>query len=138
MGLIDLGITRDDAIAAGAQVQPGEYDAEYVGLLRNEETGGYVHISKDKGSKMLQASFKVVNHSDPMVNGKRLPIYTGVAGSFSLSDLLEAVPGFWSTGGEPGGPDGSAGVGTVVRVIVKMGKGEYADRTQISKLRAKK
>ena len=138
MGLIDLGITRDAAIAAGAQVQPGEYDAEYVGLLKNEESGGYVHTSKDKGSKMVQASFKVVNHPDPLVNGKRLPIYTGVAGSFSLSDLLDAVPGFWSAGGEPGGPDGSAGVGTVCRVVVKFGKGEYAERSQISKLRAKK
>jgi len=137
MGLIDLGITRDEAIAAGAQVPPGKYDAEFQGLLRNEETGGYVHVSKEKGSKMVQASFKVVNHPDPMINGKRLPIYTGVAGSFSLSDLLEAVPSFWPVGSEPGGPNGDAGVGTVCEVTVKFGKGEYAERTQISKLRRK-
>ena len=138
MGLIDLGITRDEQIVAGGQVGPGEYDAEFQGLLKNEETQGYVHVSRDKGSKMVQASFKVVNHPDPMVNGKRLPIYTGVAGSFSLSDLMEAVPGFWPQDGEPGGPDGTAGGGTVCRVTVKMGKGDYADRTQISKLKPKR
>lgn len=138
MGLIDLGITRDDAIAAGAQVQPGKYDGEYVGLLKNDERGDYIHIAKDSGSKMVKASFKVVNHPDPLTNGKRLPIYQGVAGSFSLTDLMLAVPGFWPPGSEPGGPDGSAGIGTVAEVTVTFGKKEYAERTQISKLRAKK
>ena len=137
MGLIDLGITRDEGIAAGAQVPVGDYDVEYVGLIK-APTGGYVHIGKQKGSKMVKASFKVVNHPDPLINGKRCPIYNGVAGEFSLSDLMEAVPGFWPSGGVPGGEDGSSGVGTIVHVTVKFGEGEYAERTQISKLRAKK
>lgn len=136
--LIDLGITRDDAIAAGAQVQSGEYDGEYMGLLRNEMDQSYVFTSNDSGAKMVKASFRVVNHPDPHMNGKRFPIYNGVAGQFSLSDLMEAVPGFWPVGTGPGGDDGRAGAGTVARITVKMGKGEYADRSQISKIRPKR
>ena len=134
MALIDLGITKDEALAAGAQVGPGEYDAEYVGLLVDQVTGDVVWTSDVSGGKMLKPTFKVVNHPDPLTNGKRLPIYNAVAGSFSLSDFMEAIPEFWG----PDGPDRERGIGTVVRVTVKFGKGEYAERTQISKIRPRR
>lgn len=129
MGLIDLGITKDEALAAGAQVPAGKFKAQYLGLLKDPETGSAVWTSQ-KGSKMLKASFKIIEHQDPFLNGKRLPIYNAVAMQFSLSDLLEAVPSIWG----PNGPDDMEGIGTVVWVTVKKGKGDYEGQSQVSKV----
>jgi len=134
MALIDVGITRDEALAPGAQVATGEYEAEYLGLLQNQEEGGVIFTGRESGSKMVKARFRVVNHPDPQMKGKNLPIYNAVVGSFSFSDLVEAVPAFWG----PQGPDSEAGIGTVVKVTVKFGKGEYAETTGIAKIRKMK
>jgi hypothetical protein len=132
MALIDLGITKDEGLAPGAQVPPGEYEAEYLGLLQNQEQGGVVFTS-NSGNKMMKARFRVVNHADPLVNGKNLPIYNAVVGTFSFSDFMEAVPQFWARGQ----PDSEAGIGTVVKVKVSYGKGDYAEQTSITKLKRK-
>ena len=123
MALIDVGITRDEALAPGAQVPAGRYVAEYMGLLQNQEEGGVIFISRNTGSKMVKARFRVVQHSDPLVCGKNLPIYNAVVGEFSFSNLIDAVPAFWG----PSGPDSEAGIGTVVNAVVGPGKGEYAE-----------
>jgi hypothetical protein len=79
---------------------------------------------------MLKASFKIVENADPLLNGKRLPIYNAVAMQFSMSDLLEAVPELWSVDG----PSDEGGIGTVVYVTITKGKGEYENQSQIKKV----
>lgn len=130
MALIDVGITRDEALAPGAQVPAGRYKAEYMGLLQNQEEGGVIFTSRNTGSKMVKARFRVVECLDLLVTGKNLPIYNAVVGEFSFSNLIDAVPAFWG----PNGPDSEAGIGTVVNVVVGPGKGEYAEMMGIKSI----
>jgi len=135
MALIETGLAggKDEALAAGAAVPPGTYKAQFMGFLKNPENGGTVFTSQ-KGGKYYKASFKVVEHPDPLVNGKRLPIYNATPGVFSFSDLVDAIPFTW----QGSAFDDESGIGTVIYVKVTLEtKGDFAGQPRIAKVSSK-